>query len=374
VTISLSTSPTYALAGLDRVTVSCSAGDFARLWLTAAPAASLHTSKLASSGTDATRALSGVTDSDDALKFNFDVGGEYVFTGQEYTRGVAGAQGGGFSGDPRAFGTEAKVGVEQVVKVHVGEVLSHQVGTPSHGTATLIVHVWDDTIRQTTLAVHGVQSPGLIGPTTPSAESAVRNSTVNAKVDAFVGVTAATMTSNVDALVSEMITDIANHLNNVGSPGGWHAAQDTNNDTEIEDLATAPGGAAGYARVARVLAARLRAHVLNGHDGASRYHTFPDTENVPIVDPPVEATRNTQSVALTWSALGDVWRAFESHRSKVAVHDVADGDNELTTSLDVLLDLHQAFMTELAKFAPTTPDGVQSAVVQMAQLGFARGT
>ena len=29
-------------------------------------------------------------------------------------------------------------------------------------------------------------------------------------------------------------------------------------------------------------------------------------------------------------------------------------------------------MTELAKFAPTTPDGVQTAVVQMAPLGFAR--
>lgn len=374
--IVLTTTPTYALPG-DAVplTVSITGGtgaNFIRLWCTDAPEGSTYKTQLQKTG--ATRIeiappnapVAGGILPDVPFNAQLDKGGRYTFVGQEYTFGAS-TYGGGYSNAPDAFKSETQIGAEQTLYIYIGQRMTHRLGSSIYGTASLVVHVWNDTIRPTSIEVHGVLSPTIVGASSPRAVAAKSAVAVTALVSALENVAVNTLAPSaaLTTLLNEIKTDLNNHYNNVG--GGYHASADTINDTEIVDLPDFYPTPSALVRAASVLYVRLLNHMINGPFGAENFHRAgADFSNAPICDP----SPNESDMSYTFAIIADVVRCYETHRVDAAAHLPVDNNNPITSSLGPLLSLHRAFLTAMSTFVPPTAGGAQVGVVQLVPLGF----
>lgn len=117
----VSTSPQYPVPGRltpVRFTKSNGAADYIRVWVTDAPLGSSLKAKLEESGLDREQVHEG--DSGSVWKYNFDKGGCYRLTTQEYTRGAS-SYGGTHEGDPNAANREIIVGSLNNVTLFIGQ-------------------------------------------------------------------------------------------------------------------------------------------------------------------------------------------------------------------------------------------------------------
>lgn len=385
-TITLTTDLTYPLPGrhLVRVSSNTAGVNFVRLWCTDAPAGSKMRAKIDSApGGDRTVARveigtasvgsylsfgkTGTADSFEPDGVEFDIGGVYVFRGQEYTKGTT--YGGGYENSPDAFQTETKVGGEQAnIKIYIGERLEQRIGNSTHGSATLVIYVWNDTIRETTLASHKVVSPAIINPRGDLAKLAVVDANVKTKLYALIGKTMSDLRTNVATLIAEMIDDISDHMKNVDHT--QHTTPDDDNGDFILELPDDPGSPEGYVNAARVLLQRLLLHMAMQSNDTGVVHSDPDWENAAIADVPSPG-RITGSF---WSAVADVYRAYEAHRQEGSpIHTSATStNNALGTALNALLDLHKQFLSVMQPYVPINPASFQQAVAEGAALGFSR--
>ena len=300
-----------------------------------------------------------------------DVGGRYTFVGQEYTYGAT-TYGGGYSNSPDAYTTETKIGAEQTLYVYLGQRMTHRLGANAYGTGSLLVYVWNDTIRETSVAVHGVLSPAVIDPSTPRAASAAKAANVQAALTSFVNATVTTLAPNLATLVAELVLKVPRHFNNNGGvfhAGGSGPIPDIDNDTEIEDLSNRCGTPVGLARAAQVLYSRMSLHQSNGVNGSSRYHLDADYTNAFVTD----GIGSESDPALSLSALADVVRVYAAHRVDATSHALADNTNAITTTLGPLLTLHKEFLVAMATLTPAAAGGTQTAAVQLSALGFRLG-
>jgi hypothetical protein len=335
-------------------------GDYVRVWVTSAPVGSTYRGYL-DANTYIDRAMvfdGGVKATWDAV---MDVGGKYTFTLQEYDF-IATDFGGGYYRDPDSWPVETKQGAEFSESLYIGERLVHRLGAAEYGYADLILWVWNATIRKTTVQVHGETTPAIINPTTARAEAAAYSSTVETTMETFVDQTAAALLTNIATMITEMVLDIPNHMNNNG--GAYHVAPDNDNQTEIKNLPNDPSTPAGYATAARVLVQRLLDHM---SDRDNTWHTYPDYTNHLITPIPSSAL----DMPAIWAAIADVYRAYEAHRS-FAGHGANDVTNNLATALDTLLTLHRDFLAALRPLTPVTPATANPATTTLAQWGFGR--
>lgn len=288
--------------------------------------------------------------------FTPDVGGKFIFLGQEITRGAS-AAGGGYQDSPGGVPSETIVG-ETTLELYVGQRITLPLGAGAD-TCTLALWVWNDRIRATTIAVHGEISPALIDPTTSRMRAAIEAPAVLAALAALEGETAAVALGNLDAAFSDIVAKFNAHL----AQAGVHAASDTNNDV-----------AAGAASVAtndtiNEALASFRRHFRNDAndtvtpaiigDGTANYHS--GYFSTPIVTSPRTQAERVLAVA-------DLWRSFAAHRLS-SVHAALDTVN-VPNALAPIPALAAAILTELASVTPSSPAWQSTGAQGLLAIGF----
>jgi hypothetical protein len=368
-TTSLITDPIYALPGNTvRITpVVTGAANFVRVWLTDAPVGSLLKTRQAATGTRINPVSNDPAgngfDAGKQIRLSLDKGGVYTFVVQEYTKGAT-TYGGGYASSPDSFQSETKVGTEQTVQVHIGERVEHKLGSPARGTGKLVIHVWNDTVRQTLQSIHGLDSPAIEDCSTQLALSAASDATVKSVLASMIDVGIDDVSDGLADLVSAFQSVPTKHFNN--NPGGYHGISDTDNDSELEDMPRAADTADGLIRAAQVVHKRLSLHLSNGGDGSRHFHSAPDWANRFIAEVPGDSNGAV-------AALADAWRVYENHRVDAVVHVVADTSNVLLVSSPTnwqLLKLHKAFFAAMNALSPAAAGGTQAGVVKLSGLGF----
>lgn len=368
-TIRLNTTPDYALPGVVDVEVvaEASGANFAQLWITDAPDGSDFAKKLAA--TESARVLVAEVDSGATVPMRLDKPGVYVFTGQEHTRGTE-SHGGTYEGDPEGYLVNTPVGGEQTsLTIAIGDRMTLDIGLPTVGRATLVVHVWADRVRPTSLALHKEKTPALVNPTTPAAAAAAANSTVQAAVAAFENASISAMTTGLTTLWAELINDIPLHFNN--DTDSWHANADDDNDTAIERLPTNPASPEGWARAVSTMAERLRLHFTNSNETtevAGRYHVPADYNNLAIVQGVSPRGANMASV---FAAIAGIYQAYSDHINDATIHATADGGTHtIAATLSAPVELNRAFLAALKPLQPTAADNQNAGTVRLSGLGF----
>jgi hypothetical protein len=369
VTITLTSDPIYPVPGAVRLTATVSAdANFLRLWVTDAPRGSRYLRNIETRSTaQAARVLAVEVDAGAQFELDLDVGGRYTFAGQEYDRGAS-THGGGYSRDPDAFPSEVVRGAEQTITLDVGQRLVSPIGAPAYGTADLVLWVWTNHIRSTTVERHGELSPAIAGQRTDRAHTAARAATVDTALAALIDVTAATAIGDLQALHADLRTKVPAHFNNTG--GAYHNTVDSNNDTEIEQLPVGPATPEGYVFSAEILRRRLHLHMSNDlSDSTRQYHGAtpkPDWEHALMAIPPGAANMST-----ALAAYADVAEQYKVHIAATAYHAVVDGTNGLTAATPPLADVHRLFLAAQRAYAPTAaPDVNPAAALLIHQGGF----
>lgn len=366
--VSFSTqTPTYATVNTGAsVTFSLSAGgNFLRLWCTAAPDGAKLKSELDQSS--AARVFVFEGDATATWKFMPDAGGVFVFAAQEYTKGATPGFRGAYTGDPRGFETETKIGSEASLSIQIGQRITQKLGVGSD-TATLAIHVFGATIRATTFDVHGETTPFLLEASTTKAKTAVVDATVLSSLAALVaggGVAAATALGTLSSIADDIIQKFNAHR----SQATVHAANDPTN--VISRAYESPTTPASLQRTVAEILRMLDRHMRND-DGSSAgtggvaYHFVgsinrADWANALIAQPPGDLTACIVG-------LSDAWRAYEGHRVNTGVHTSADTVNTLT-ALSPLLTLHKAFLSSIQATSPTPPNTANAGVVTLVHGG-----
>lgn len=334
-------------------TLTESGSNFVRVWVTVAPPDSELRSLLEQSTQSRVQIYQGDGGANSPMKRKFDKGGKYTFVCQEYTRGAS-AYGGGYQGAPEGAPSETKVGTESTLSLFVGQRMTAELGA-NGDTATLVLWVWDDSIRATSLGVHGEVSPALQNDSpSPRARMAMESATVTALVDALAGMTVDDATAGWDSFLEDFISNWNEHL----TEAGVHDNHDTEN--EIPDGLSNAASSTTLKDALAEIVLRLRYHYTNdaqlggvtsGRDSAS-YHTGNDNRNLPLIAGVSDAD--------AFFALADLYRSYEAHRVSASLHDAPDTVNALSSPAAPLLELAAAFFRVLASTSPTPPPAQSS--------------
>ncbi len=369
----LTTTPAYAPPGRNievHWTLAESGADFLRVWLVDAPAGSRLKAQLAEGV--ASRLV--VFTSEEGLTWStgdFDVGGNYVFVTQEYTRGAS-AHGGDYEGDPNAAPSETKLGAETTVTLNIGQRMTQRLGF-GRDTATLVLYVWGDTIRETRLSEHGEVSPAIVRPSTPRATTAATDTNVLTAVAALKGVAADTAIGSLGTIIGDIVSKFNAHR----TEATIHQTDD--DDNVIPVVYSATPTPQNFPQIVSTILRFLDQHMRNdagGVDGdagtnSAVYHDVGgakvDWTNLPLF-------KNAGTVEECYAALADIWRAYTAHAASTSVHDAADAGNVLTNINGTILNVHRYFLDSLAKSSPTVPQTRPSAAVKLAtKAGFSEG-
>lgn len=370
----LATAPTYVVPNVEATltfTLGETGANYARIWCTAAPAGSKLRKLIDESTQSRVELFTTDAGSTSPIKYTFEKGGAYTLVSQEYTRGAS-VYGGGYENSADSAPSETKVGSEHTITHYVGQRMTSKVGAGAN-TATLVVWVWNATIRKTTLFAHKEASPTIEKPSSPSAAATIDASAVVTALANLVDVAVSTAVGTVATIVSEMITKINAHEPLTTS--ATHANADNDNAIAL-GYATATTPADLVASVSAILLS-LRRHYTNdnvaagtgagGVDSADYHHPASAKVN-DYLDAPL--FRSVGSLEEAYRALADIWRSYEAHRVSTAVHGAADSTNTLTT-LPKLLLVHKAVFDVLAAASPTTPPTQSSgAMLLLQQAGF----
>lgn len=345
--------------------------NFVRVWCATAPTGSKLDTELKKS--DATsprvRVYEGAGGSNQPWQFTPDVGGTYSLFAQEYTKGTAFT--GGYDGDTRANQVETKVGSEASLSLYVGQKLSCQVGT-SQDHATLTFYVFNDTIRQTTIATHGVATPSLDAPNSPRAKTAVRTSAVTSAVNALISSpTTAENARGTDTQIATLIADIWNKTMGHYVNATVHPHTDTFNAIGVSFLpnAIAPDSVPLFLNQALK---SLKQHYTNDKDGTGpgsasgvEFHKsgLSDLVNATLV-------RNANDGNDDLNALADIVGSYEAHRVDTTVHNSADTTNNISATVPPIIDIMRKFLAAVRASTPGAAAGDSSGAALLRAWGF----
>ncbi len=351
-----------------RFAVAEANADYVRIWCVSAPTGSKLNAEIEKTSLSRVQVFEG--DADAAWTTgDFDKGGCYVLLAQEYKRGAS-SYGGDFDGDRNAAPSEQKYGSETTLNLFIGQKMTQLVGFGGD-TSTLVLWVWDETIRPTSLGVHGEVSPAIVDGTTPRAQSVMRSEDVRLAVAALANVTAASAIGNLTAILADIRAKFTAHR----TQGTVHSANDADNVVS-----------AAYGReptpqtmtqFASELLRKLRQHIQNDAGGASNlagvnsraYHTDDvDWTNLPVF-------QSGGGASQSYAAVADLWRAYEAHRlsetTSGGVHANPDTINALVSIDGTILNVHRHYLAALAALTPSIPATQSTAAVLLAaQAGF----
>lgn len=367
----LSTLPTYAAPGREAkviFTLTQSGTNFVRVWVTKAPAGSDLRKKLDKTTQNRFPVYNGEGGSDYPWRNTFDIGGKYTLVAQEYTRGAT-AYGGGYKGSPDGDQSETKVGSESTLSLFIGQRLTSEIKAEAD-RATVVLWVWNDSIRETTLELHGEQSPAIqLDSPTPRALAASEDTSVTSALTDLIDLTVTSAVGDMASVLANLIAKWNAHL----TQSGVHNANDT-----LNAIPVGLSGSVSSASIATALSEilpKIRYHysndiVLGGvssgrdtggfHDVSGKKN---DAVNLPIIS-------GASDLAGAYWMLADLCRAFEGHRPSVDFHDVADSGNDLTPR-PALMALGEAFLSVVASTTPLTPPTQSSGAMKLiAAAGF----
>lgn len=353
--------PAYILPGMTAHVTLTAGGvgaNYLRVWYTDAPPGSKAKAELLKAA--AGRVVAWEGDSGDVFKWTPDVGGRYPIAVQEYTR-AGGNSGGGYAHAPENAPLETQVGAEQTGSLVCAQLLEQTIGAGKH-TATLVVAVADSTIRPTTLAVHGIDTPAVVSPRSDAALTASLDSGVITAAADMADVAVATAAGSLDTVIADMQATINAHFATAASV---HAAADSDNTVAdyyaIAELST-QGAQASLSAIAQALDRHMRNDSGSG-TGTGAFHVLggvniPDWKNLPRFAAAAEDPANTLALAAA------IWSAYEAHRVDAAVHIGADAAHVLT-ALPTLHDTHRQFIAAATASAPTAPSVLNPGAVSL---------
>jgi len=330
--------------------------DFVRVWCTIAPTGSELDGKINSSKDPRNRVQIFEGTPAQSWSYNFDKGGKYTFVAQEYTKGSG--YGGGYEGDPNGAANEEKVGTESTLTLFVGQRVTQPIG-PVDNRATLVLWVWDNTIRATNKAVQGETSPSIIAQSpTALVKTAIGSTSLTAALAALVD-------TNCDVATG----DLGAFGHNLYNAVGYHYVSTSHSDDDTDNLIgpsyDSPPTAQAFQELVNTALKSLRQHVTNdtgsatgdGHigPGTGNYHFdgLSDRLNVPLY-------QQVSSLGEAYGAFVDIARCLDAHQNNLAVHD--ELDVYTLTTRTKLMDIHYAFLSVLASLTPSVPAAQSSGV------------
>lgn len=378
----LTTAPERAASGR-KVSVALgideTGANFARVWVTAAPAGSELRKKIDDSRQSRVEVFSG--DANSIWENTFDRGGRYTFQVQEYTRGRA-SYGGGYQYAPDTNPLETPVGTEYTVTVDIGQRMTCPVGAGGD-TATLLFWVWGTTIRESTVALHGEASPTIIADSpTPKMAAAMESTAVRAAVTALKNTAVSTALGDISSIVADMVTKLNLHH---GIAAGTHALGG-GDDTKIPvqyASTMAPKDLPTFVNVALQMLKRHRTNDAGDGTGpgGALYHEpggdpKADFVSMPIIDA-------VAGLSDAYAALAEIYRSHQTHLPPSAAdpgeyHELPTGpytesDFELN-ALPKLLQVHYEVFSVLAAIDPAVPPTqTEGATLLISQAGFSEG-
>ena len=369
----LSSLPTYPIPNREArhfFTLTESGSNYVRVWVTIAPEASELASKLKESTQSRFVVYQGDGGQDQPWRFTADKGGKYTLVAQEYSKGSG--FGGGYEGDPLGAPTETKVGSEATLTLEIGQKFTQRIGFGAD-IASLVMWVWAATIRKTTVALHGEDSPRIESDApAPLAKTAMETTAVLTALANLADTTCSTALGTLSTIVSEMVTDLNAHN---AMPSTVHNAADTVNAIPKE-LGAAPTPQTLVEFVNDALL-KMRRHRLNDHGGdplagtapgtgSAAYHRVGGNNKGDLANMPLFQSVGSQEEA--YGGLADIWRAHEGHRVNTGVHGTADSTNSLA-ALPKILEVHRQFLTVLASSSPAAPPAQSSGAQLLISVG-----
>jgi hypothetical protein len=347
-TVSLASSIAVAVANKPvRLTFTASAGNFVRVWCTAAPAGSKLRGKLDEN--NASRIHAFDTDSARSVEYTFDASGAYQFAAAEFIKGAA-PYGGGYQNAPNSAPAETSLG-ETPLTFYVASKLKATLGAGSD-VAELVIYVANTVIQSTSLAVQGLATPAVQKPKTDKATTAAENSALLTAIAGLTGSTAAIALGDLGALVTDIIIDFNAHI----ADASFHDTADDGSNRISSAYRSPSTPDALRQSIAQILKA-LSAHVRNDSatmptgTGSSGWHQISGTEVVDWASLPLFASTGTISEHVR--GLADAQRCFESHRISSA-HLAPDTVHALNP-VPTLLTVHALFLAQLAAISPPAP-------------------
>lgn len=285
--------------------------------------------------------------------FTPDIGGVYTFDLIELQETPAsGIQ---FAGDTSSA-PNPTITQQGTVVLYVGEKMTLKLGENPH-QCDLIVHVWNDTVRRTTIELHGIESPKLDSPKSPAAASAVYDATLLGLVDALVDVTVATILGTFSADFTAVHTAYNAHVgDNV-----VHNNADTDNDLETAwNAYNSKSAAASINELRRRLGVHIGTKTLL--DGTTTTHDSIEGTSV------FQSSGATDSRASQYFALADAYLRLEAHKVLGApVHNSSDTDP--AASVGPLTEICIQYITALQASSPTLPPARNSGAARLEQFG-----
>lgn len=350
-----------------------SATNFVRVWVTNAPPGSELREKLDKARANRIEVFISESPTDHTWETQFDRGGRYTFAAQEYIRGATGSA--GYQGAPGAAPLETKVGSEYTITLDIGQRLTSPVGT-GEDRATLVLWLWGNDIEETTVEHHGERSPDIIAESpSPHMKAAMDATAVRSAVAALGGISATTALGDVDAIVSDIVTQHNAHINIAIV---LHYTADTANALPVQYASTmAPKDLPVFVNLALQY---QRRHRINddgsGEYGAGEYHNptgaafKADFANVPIID-------TVSGLPDAYAALAEIWRCHEGHRPfPNEWHGTPTGpvSSFALATLPLLLQVHLRVFEVLSSFSSTAvPTQVPGAQLLIEGAGFVEG-
>lgn len=354
-----------------RFTLTQSSSNFVRVWVTSAPAGSAFDTRLKEKSAGRILLFEGASARVNGsrvatMRHTFDAGGVYTLVAQEYVLGAA-SYGGGYQDSPDSAPSETQVGAEESTALYVGQRLTVPIGAPPD-TATLVLWVWNDTIRETQIAFQGEITPAIIDPLTPRARGASIAAGVTTALANLIDVTTTLAIGSIPAIVSNLRSSTAGHMANAGA----HANADSVNGLPASqgDIPRASDGLRDFVNAALD---SLRKHFGNEADpadgppvgfGSGNFHIVSSVLHADRVNMPLFQSVSGQADA--YAALADLWRCFEAHRVSLTHHTAVDSFNVLM-ALPRLLVVHREFLSVLASLNPDVPPGQSSGANQLIQ-------
>ncbi|HTJ17843.1 MAG TPA: hypothetical protein VL494_13780 [Steroidobacteraceae bacterium] len=369
----LSTVPVYAAPNRDTQVIFALTGtgaNFVRVWVTAAPPGSELRKKLDDSGLSRIPFYEGDGGEKRPERRRFDVGGKYTLVAQEYTRGAS-SYGGGYQRSPDGAPSETKVGGEATLSLFIGQRLTSEISVGAD-TVTVVLWVWDATIRATTQATHGEVSPAVLATSGTTKALAVIESTSvrNALID-LVDVAAGTAVGDVATVFADLIAKWNAHLIETGI----HQTDDADNGLPVALGSTA--SAKALAEGVTEAIPKLRQHYLNdavmggvasGRDSAD-YHEKAgvkknDNRNLPLI-------AGASELSDSYWAVADLCRSYDGHRAALTYHLFSDTVN-LLADRPALMALGEVVLSVLASTSAVAPPTQSSGAMWLiASAGFA---
>jgi hypothetical protein len=256
------------------------------------------------------------------------------------------------------------------VSLHVGRRVTFKLGRQPD-TATLVFFVWNDTIRATTLAVHGETTPTVINPSTPKAKTAANGTLVLDTVEELIDATVESARGS-DTTLGLLAYNIWNAT--TGHYGtltdGIHSAADNDNIVGTSYVPTTLSPSSLEVYVNQALNS-LRRHMTNDGDGtgagsaSSSYHVsgIADWGHVPLMT-------GVHGPEDTYIGLSECVRCYEYHREETTVHNgFADEVNTINTTPPTIMSIEIEFLIVLASSSPDPAVGEASGVALMLAWG-----